>query len=100
MPYLLIFKRIGMKTLADLENLKKEYSDTAYEFALHQIGSTDLDILSSTIGPQNLCIIYILKSGWGEVGIKMLYDILYGEKDRNARTAARIVEQAKNLNII
>ncbi len=98
--YLMIFKNMGMKTLADLEKLKKDYSDLAYEFALHQIGSTDLDILSSTIGPQNLCIIYILKSGWGEVGIKMLYDILYGEKDRNARTAARIVEQAKNLNII
>lgn len=100
MPYLVIFKRLGMKTLADLESLKKEYSEAAYEFALHQIGSTDLDILSSTIGPQNLCTIYILKNGGGEMGIKMLYDVLYGEKERNARSAARVVEQAKNLNII
>ena len=100
MPYLVIFKEMGMKTLADLENLKKDYSDLAYEFALHQIGSTDLDILSSTIGPLNLCTVYLLKNGAGELSIKMLYDALYGEKDRNARTAKRIMEQAKNLNII
>ncbi len=100
MPYLVIFKKLGMKTLADLEKLKKDYSDAAYEFALHQIGSTDLDILASTIGLQNLCTVYILKNGGGEMGIKMLYDALYGEKDRNARSAARLVEQAKSLNII
>ena len=79
MPYLAIFKALGFKTLGDLNNLEKEYTEGAYPIACYQIGVTDLDIISSSIGPQNLCIAYILKMGGGRAGIKMMFDALNGK---------------------
>ena len=65
LQFLPVFKGMGFKTLGDIENLIKQYSEAAYQIATFQIGLTDIDIVSSSIGPQDLCIAYIIKSGWG-----------------------------------
>ncbi len=99
-PYLAIFKKIGFKTLGDLERLKKEYSDDAYRLAVLQIGGTDLDILAETIGPQNLCVVYLIRNGYGIEGLINFYDALYGERERNHALAKRIQKQAESIDII
>ena len=97
MPYLAVFKGIGLKTLGDIANMIKEYSEGAYQIACYQIGLTDLDIISSSIGPQDLCIAFILKNGGGKAGIKYMFDILNGESDSNEMIAEMLLEQSKDL---
>jgi ppGpp synthetase/RelA/SpoT-type nucleotidyltranferase len=97
MPYLAVFKGIGLKTLGDIASMIKEYSDGAYQIACYQIGLTDLDIISSSIGPQDLCIAYILKNGGGKAGIKYMFDLLNGESESNDMIAEMLMEQSKDL---
>ena len=96
-PYLQVFKHLGCQTLGDLEKLITDYSDAAYQIASYQIGLTDLDILSSSIGPQNLCTAFILKSGGGRAGIRKMLDLLNGESEDNDFMAGFITEQANSL---
>lgn len=97
MPYLAVFKGIGLKTLGDIASLIREYSEGAYQIACYQIGLTDLDIISSSIGPQDLCIAYILKNGGGKAGIKYMFDLLNGESESNEMIAEMLLEQSKGL---
>ena len=92
MPYLSVFKSIGLKTLGDIDRMIKDYSEGAYQIACYQIGLTDLDIISSSIGPQDLCIAYILKNGGGKAGIKHMFDLLNGESDNNEMMAKMLLE--------
>ena len=100
MPYLYILLQFEFKTLADIEKLIADYSEEAYQLALLQLGNTDIDIVSSTIGIQNLCIVYLLKLGDGEGGIKLFYDALYGERKSNINSAKRTYKQALTAHII
>ncbi|MBO4268620.1 MAG: hypothetical protein J5869_04540 [Bacteroidaceae bacterium] len=97
MPYLAVFKGMGFKTLGDISDLIKNYSEGAYQIACYQIGLTDLDIISSSIGPQDLCIAYILKNGGGRAGIKYMFDLLNGESESNDIMAEMLLEQSKDL---
>ena len=97
MPFLQVFKALQCKTLGDIEALIKEYFEGAYQIACYQIGLTDLDIISSSLGPQDLCIACILKRGGGPMGIKMLLDALNGSSESNAAMAEMLQEQASNL---
>jgi len=97
MPYLAVFKGIGLKTLGDIARIIKEYSEGAYQIACYQIGLTDLDIISSSIGPQDLCIAYILKNGGGKAGIKNMFDLLNGDNESNEMIAEMLLEQSKDL---
>ncbi len=97
MPYLAVFKGVGLKTLGDISNVIKEYSEGAYQIACYQIGLTDLDIISSSIGPQDLCIAFILKNGGGKAGIKYMFDLLNGESESNDLIAEMLLEQSKDL---
>ena len=97
LPYLAVFKGIGLKTLGDIATVIKEYSEGAYQIACYQIGLTDLDIISSSIGPQDLCIAYILKNGGGKAGIKHMFDLLNGESESNDMMAEMLLEQSKGL---
>ena len=97
MPYLAVFKGIGLKTLGDVAKIIKEYSEGAYQIACYQIGLTDLDIISSSIGPQDLCIAYILKNGGGKAGIKNMFDLLNGDNESNDMIAEMLLEQSKDL---
>ena len=56
MGYLEVFKMLQCKTLGDIAKIIKDNSEGAFQLACYQIGLTDLDIISSSIGPQDLCI--------------------------------------------
>ena len=100
MPFLEVFRLLGFKTLGDVADLIRDYSDAAYQIACYQISLTDLDIVSSFVGPQNLCIAFLLKQGSGRAGIRMMLDALTGESESNDMMAEYIVEQAKDLSFM
>ena len=52
------------------------------------------------MGPQNLCIAYLLKKGSGRAGIRLMLDALNGESESNDMMAEYIVEQAKGLSFM
>ncbi len=97
MPYLAVLKWIGMKTLRDVESLINENKGDAYQLALYQLGSTDIDILSSSIGLQNVCIVHILKTNGGQEGLRKLFELVNGKSPNNEIMADIIMRQAKKL---
>lgn len=97
MGYLEVFKMLQCKTLGDIAKIIKDNSEGAFQLACYQIGLTDLDIISSSIGPQDLCIAYIVKVGGGKAGLKMLLDIINGVSDTNDMMAEILFEQTSNL---
>ena len=97
MPYLTVFKEMNCKTLGDVARLIKDYFEGAYQIACYQIGLTDLDIISSSLGPQDLCIAAIVKNGGGKRDIKRLFDALNGESESNEMMAEFLLDQVKDL---
>lgn len=100
MPYFNVLLMLKMETIGDVVRMRKEYSDSAYQLALVQLAGTGLDILASSVALQNLCIVYILKKGFGEAGLVRMFDTLYGKNDYNIQSAERIFKQAQRVNII
>ena len=100
LPFLGVFKAFGFKTLGDLSDLIRDYADAAYQIACYQIGLTDLDILASSVGPQNLLLAYLLKNGSGRAGIRLMLDTLNGPSDSNEMMAGIIMEQAENFSFM
>ena len=100
MPYYNVLRHLNMKTIGDIVRLRNEYSDSAYQLALIQLAGTGLDILANSVALQNLCIVYILKKGFGEAGLTQMFSALYGQNDYNVQRAKRNFEQAKRINII
>ena len=99
-PYLSVLKLLGMNTLADVEKLQKDNFDDAYQLALYQLGSTDIDILAENVGIQNLCIVYILKSGGGKIGLMRLFNQVNGTMPQNEILASMVMEQASRLSFM
>ena len=97
MPFLPLFKGFGCKTLGDVSRLVRDYSEGAFQIATYQIGLTDLDIVASSIGPQDLCIAFLLKQGSGKAGIRYMFDLLNGPSESNDAIAELLLEQAKDL---
>ncbi len=97
MPFLALFKTMGCDTLGDVADIIKHYSEGAFQIATYQIGLTDLDIVSSSIGPQDICIAFLLKQGSGSAGIKHKFDTLNGKSEGNEVIAEMIMEQANDL---
>jgi ppGpp synthetase/RelA/SpoT-type nucleotidyltranferase len=100
MPYLELFSAFGFKTLGDVRDLIRIYADAAYQIACYQIGLTDLDIIASSVGPQNLCMAYLLKKGSGRAGIRLMLDTLNGPSESNDVMAGMIMEQADNFSFM
>ena len=100
MPYFNVLLLLKMETIGDVVRMRNDYSDSAYQLALVQLAGTGLDILASSIALQNLCIVYILKKGFGEAGLVRMFDTLYGKNDYNVQSAERIFKQAHRVNII
>ena len=98
-PFLKALKGIGMKTLGDVETLIKENSDDAYKLACLEIGGTDLDIISSTIAVQDICEVFVIKSGGGIAGMVELLNNIYGKSDYNSVRAERILDKVSHLNL-
>ena len=97
MPWLAVFKGLGFKTLGDVDRLIKDYGEAAYQIACYQIGLTDLDIISSSVAPQNLCVAYALRSDRGKAGVRYIFDLLSGESEANELMAEMLMEQSKDL---
>ena len=95
--FLPLFNIMGFNTLGDVDALVKDYSDAAYQISCFQIGMTDIDILSTSVGPQNLCMAFILKNGGGRAGLKRMLDILNGSSPGNESMAAFLAEQMQEL---
>ena len=95
--FLAVFKAMRFQTLGDIDALIKDYSEAAYQIACFQIGLTDLDIISSSLAPQNLCTAFILKNGGGRAGLKLMLDALNGPSEANEMMANFLVEQSKDL---
>ena len=100
MPYFKVLYLLGMKTIGDIQNLRNKYSEGAYQLALLQLAGTGLDIVACSVAIQNLCIVAILKQGFGEAGLQRLFGLVYGESDYNAQRAHRVFEQAQKINLI
>ena len=100
MPYYNVLMHLGMKTIGDVERMRVACSDGAYQLALIQLAGTGLDIVAYSVALQNLCIVQILKQGFGQAGLERLFIALYGETAYNTQRAARIFEQAKKINLI
>ena len=96
-PFLKVFLDMGFTNLEDVENMRKNYSEDAYLLATHQFSGTDIDIMTSTLGLQNLCIVYMIKNGCGVDKIKQLLDSLFGPSDYNAENATKLLEESKWL---
>ena len=97
--YLRVFKELGCKTLGDIERLKQKHAENAYRLARHQLGNTDLDIISSAVGAQNICIVCILAIGGGKLGLVRFFDAINGHNPQNEAIAEMTYEQAKNLQL-
>ena len=97
MRYLPVLKVLQCNTLGDVSRLIRKYSDDAYRLARHQLGNTDLDIISSAVGLQNICIVCILSNGGGKIGLERLFDAINGQNAQNAELAELTYEQACNL---
>ena len=100
MPYYKVFYLLGMKTVGDIERLRNEYSNAAFQLASLQLAGTGLDIVAHSVALQNLCIVYVLKQGFGEAGLIRLFGLVYGESSYNVQRAQRVCEQAQKINLI
>lgn len=100
MPYLRVMQDLGYKTLGDLYSLIEKSSEDAYQFAVYELGNTDLDIISSTVGLQDLLIVDILKKGLGKDGLVKMFEVLNGENEYNTTRAGRILEHAEKLEFM
>jgi len=95
--YLKVLKELKCNTLGDVERLIRKYEEDAYRLARHQLGNTDLDIISSAVGLQNICIVCILFNGGGKLGLEYLFDVLNGHNSQNTALAELTYEQAKSI---
>ena len=98
--YLRVLKALQCNTLGDVSRLIQTYEEDAYRLARHQLGNTDIDIVSSAIGLQNICIVCILKTGGGKIGLERLFEVLNGNNSQNAEIAELTYQQARNIELI
>lgn len=97
LAYLKVLQGLGFKTLGDVEKLKHDYSEAAYQLALHQLGGTDLDIISSSLALQDLCIAYLIQNGYGEKDLAQFFEAIQGPGPYNQARAQRIIQLAAEL---
>jgi ppGpp synthetase/RelA/SpoT-type nucleotidyltranferase len=97
--YLRVFNAFGCKTLGDVQRLVKQYEEDAYRLARHQLGNTDLDIISSAVGVQNICIVCILATGGGKMGLVRFFDAINGHNTQNEAIAEMTFNLAKSMQL-
>lgn len=100
MRYLEALLSLDLKTLGDVERMKKECFEAAYQLALHQFAGTDLDIVTLSMALIDLCVVYIVKHGGGENELQRFYEKIYGTNSYNASRAKRTMEQVQRIKII
>lgn len=100
LPYFKVLKAMQFETLGDIDRMVKEDSDDAYQLALHELAATDLDIISSTLAIQDLCVVHLMKQKAGEHGLAMIFEILNGPNDYNGQRAHRVFELCSSLTFM
>jgi ppGpp synthetase/RelA/SpoT-type nucleotidyltranferase len=95
--YLRVLLALKCKTLGDVDRLIHQYESDAYLLARHQLGNTDIDIVSSAIGLQNICIVCVLTTGGGKIGLERLFDALNGHNSQNVALAEMTYNLAASL---
>lgn len=96
-PFYPLLKEAGLKTLQDVEDFIKQNEDDAYKFAMSQLADTDIDIIASTVGLQDLLIVHTLKNGGGKTGLVHIYDELNGKSIHNEKLADMAYKKACKL---
>jgi hypothetical protein len=97
MCFLPLLESFGMETLGDVHRMLENYDEAAYQLALSQLAVTDLDILSESVGLQNLCLAYTLLNGSGLAGVRTVFDTIYGKQESNQILAEGIMRQVDSL---
>ena len=100
MPYYDALLKLQFQTIGDIEKMRVECSDGAYQLALHQLSGTDLDIVALSVALQNLCIVHILHQNMGTSGLVFFFEQIYGKTDYNQQRAERIIAQAQKIHLI
>ena len=100
LSYLDVFHFLRFRTLGDIKKLIEKYSDDAYHLAVYEIASTDLDIISNSVAVQDLVIVYIVRNGMGESGLRDMFELLGENSEYSAIRAGRTMEKAKALNLV
>ncbi|MCR4879765.1 MAG: (p)ppGpp synthetase [Bacilli bacterium] len=98
--FLVVFKNMGFATLKQLDDMTKQYSDMAYEFAIRQFTGKDIDIISNATGPLYLCVVYVLSNDMGEHVVKRILDRVYGERKSNVNQARRLTNIGKSMGLV
>ena len=99
MIFLPLLEQYGMETLGDVQQMIVENSEAAYQLALAQLAVTDLDILSESVGLQNLCIVYALRHGQGRQGVLQVFDTINGHQPYNEALTDGILKQVSNIRL-
>ena len=99
MVFLPLLEQYGMETLGDVQQMIVENSEAAYQLALTQLAVTDLDILSESVGLQNLCIVYALRHGRGREGVLKVFETINGPQPYNEVLADGILKQITNIKL-
>ena len=99
-PYYKVLLHMGMRTIGDIERLRNTYGEGAYQLALIQMTGPGSDNMAYSMVLQNICIVAILKQGFGEAGLIRLFALLYGESPQNKQHAKTVFEQAQKINLI
>ena len=97
MQFLPILENFRFTNLGDVQKFIEENYEDAYQLAVSQLAITDLDILSESIGLQNLCLVHAIKQGSGLYEIKSIYDAINGEQTSNTVLAENILRLASQL---
>ena len=97
MSFLPVLEYFGLETLGDVHSFIETNMESAYQLALSQLAFTDIDILSESIGLQNLCIVHTLKAGNGLEGVQFVFDTINGKQTENEALARLVCEQASAL---
>ena len=97
MQFLPLLEHFGLETLGDVQRMIADNSEGAYQLALAQLALTDLDILSESIGLQNLCLFYVLRQGGGRPGVLNVFETINGHKAYNEALADGIMAQVDSL---
>lgn len=96
--YFKILKQLGFNNLGQIDKLYKQHGEDAYTLASHLLGSTDHDIVASSIALQTLCCIHVLRNGGGLKEIKQLFDNIDAASEHNEDLAATIIEFSQAID--
>lgn len=96
-PFFVLVKEAGMETLQDVEDFIRQNENDAYQLAMAQFAATDIDIVASTVGLQNLLFVGVLKNGGGRAALRHVFDVVNGRSEHNDRLAGIVFAQASKL---